>query len=692
MTQAAIGQLVADSVAAALEAQVADMANTDNTNRNPKPKETLATGKCTYKEFMSCQPFYFNGTEGAVGLIRWFERTESWNSYAKHIGIEQADKITWTELKRLLTNKYCLRTEVRKMEDEFYNLVVKGNDLKTYDIRFQEMETLCPNMVPNNEKLMEVFIRGLPQIIEGTVTASKPQTLEEAINIAQRLLNQVLKQGSVQGTNDHKRKFDNRRNTTNDNNHNNDHHQQRNRRQKTFRVYAATPTKNKSLETTSITSLSHQVCFVTSLSLLIFPVKVITGLDWLSKNKAEIVCHEKVVWIPLEGDYRELNKLTVKNRYPLPRIDDLFDQSQGARYFSKIDLRSVYHQLRVQVSQIPYSKRDTIYSKTKEDHEIHLKLVLELLKKERFMLCFPSASSVCRNDYECESRYHPCKANVVADALSRKEQVKPKRVQAMAMIIQFEVKRMILAAQSEAFKQENEPAERLRGLDQQRKGKKMRVNTLWIAYGFRIRLDMSTTYHPQTDRQSDRTIQTLEDMLRACVITFGGSLDVHLLLAEFSYNNSYHSSIRCALFEALYRRKCRSPVLWAEIRESQMIGPELVQETTNKVILIKEKLKAARDHQKSYVDNRRPFEILKRIGLVAYQLRLLEELSSVHDTFHVLNLKKCLADANLHVPLDEIKIDKTLRFVEEPVELWTVRRGYCDNRDLGSDACSSYCD
>ncbi|GJV91022.1 reverse transcriptase domain-containing protein [Tanacetum coccineum] len=219
------------------------------------------------------------------------------------------------------------------------------------------------------------------------------------------------------------------------------------------------------------------------------------------------------------------------------------------------------------------------------------------------------------------------------------------------------------------------------------------------------RLDMSTTYHPQTDGQSERTIQTINDMLRACVIDFGGSWDVHLPLAEFSYNNNYHSSIRCAPFEALYVRKCRSPVLWAEIGESSLIGPELVQETTDKVVLIKKKLKAARNRQKSYADNRRkplefevgdrvmlkvspwkgvirfgekgkvvpryvgPFEILKRIGHVAYRLRLPEKLSGVHYTFHVSNLKKCLANASLHVPLDEINIDKTLRFVKEPVEI-----------------------
>ncbi|GJR23236.1 reverse transcriptase domain-containing protein [Tanacetum coccineum] len=444
------------------------------------------------------------------------------------------------------------------------------------------------------------------------------------------------------------------------------------------------------------------------------------------------------------------------------------------------------------------------------------------------------------SDYECEIRYHPRKANVVADALSKKEHVKPRHVHAMAMTIQHGMKVLILAAQKEAFEQENLPSERLNGLEQQMEkrddGSLYFMDRIWVPlvgdvritimdkahkskysvhpradkmyYELRdmylwpgmkrdiatyvskcltcskvkvehqrpsgllqqpeipewkltksahflairedysterlariyideivarhgvpvsiisdrdgrftsrcwqtvqnalgTRLDMSTAYHPQTDGQSERTIQTLEDMLRACVIDFGGSWDVHLPLDEFSYNNSYHSSIRCARFEALYGRKCRSPILWAEIGESSLIGPELVQEMTDKVVLIKEKLKTARDRQKSYVDNRHkplefevgdrvilkvspwkgvihfwkkgklapryvgPFEILERVGPVAYRLRLPEELSGVHDTFHVLNLKKCLADASLHVPLDEIKVDKTLRFVEEPVEI-----------------------
>nr|GEW77679.1 reverse transcriptase domain-containing protein [Tanacetum cinerariifolium] len=191
MTSAAIRQLVADSITAALEIKVANMANAKNININPKPREALVARKCSYKEFMICQPFNFKGSEGAVGLIRWFERTESvfsrsnctedckvkfsigtlteealscWNSFAQPIGIEKAYKITWVEFKKLLIKKYCPRTMIEMMENEFYHLTVKGNDLKTHVRRFQELATLCPIMVLNSEKMMEAFIRGLPQI------------------------------------------------------------------------------------------------------------------------------------------------------------------------------------------------------------------------------------------------------------------------------------------------------------------------------------------------------------------------------------------------------------------------------------------------------------------------------------------------------------------------------------------------
>ncbi|GKF47228.1 putative reverse transcriptase domain-containing protein, partial [Tanacetum coccineum] len=163
-------------------------------------------------------------------------------------------------------------------------------------------------------------------------------------------------------------------------------------------------------------------------------------------------------------------------------------------------------------------------------------------------------------------------------------------------------------------------------------------------------------------------------MLRACVLDFEGSWDVHLLLVEFSYNNSYHSNMRCAPFEALYGRKCRSPIMWVEVGEGQLIGHELVQETTKKVMQIKDKLKAARDRQKSYADKRRKplefsVEIIEKVSPMAYRLDLPEELNCVHDTFHVSNLKKCLADPTLKVPLDEIRVDAKLNFVEELVEI-----------------------
>ncbi|KAD3640135.1 hypothetical protein E3N88_29358 [Mikania micrantha] len=114
--------------------------------------------------------------------------------------------------------------------------------------------------------------------------------------------------------------------------------------------------------------------------------------------------------------------------------------------------------------------------------------------------------------------------------------------------------------------------------------------------------NLSTAYHPQTDGQTERTIQVLEDMLRSCVIDFGGSWDTHLPLVEFSYNNSYHKSIKCAPFEALYGRKCRSPVCWVEVGESQFTGPELIQKTTDKIVVIRDLIKAAQDRQKIYAD------------------------------------------------------------------------------------------
>ncbi|GJR78467.1 putative reverse transcriptase domain-containing protein [Tanacetum coccineum] len=335
------------------------------------------------------------------------------------------------------------------------------------------------------------------------------------------------------------------------------------------------------------------------------------------------------------------------------------------------------------------------------------------------------------SDYDCEICYHLGKANVMTDALSLDEMIEQRSDGTLYYLDRIWVPLKGIGGLDEMdYSEYVSKCVTLSEVARTSSGALTLSGSLWTDWTksriisdyishftsrfwqsmqevLGTRLDMSTAYHPQTDGQSERTIQTLEDMLRACVLDFRGSWDVHLSLVEFSYNNSYHSSVRCALFEALYGRKCRSPIMWAEVGEGQLIGPELVQETTEKISQIKDRLKAARwiVRKEVYADKRRkplefsvgdyvllkvspwkgvvrfgkkgklaprfvgPFEIIEKVGPVAYRLDFPKELNGVHDTFHVSNLKKCLADPTLQVPLDEIRVDGKLNFVEEHVEI-----------------------
>ncbi|GJS15178.1 putative reverse transcriptase domain-containing protein [Tanacetum coccineum] len=680
----------------------------------------------SYKTFLNFKPHSFNGTEGVVGLSRWFEKMES-------------------------------VFEISKCAEDDKTLTLKGDGIEGYNNRFHEL--VCPDLVMPERKKIERYVRGLPERVKENVTSSKPANLHEAINMARKLVEQAIQAKATRNGESNKKigrspnygekghyrnKCPKRKDLQNENT-----------RGRAYVMRTDDPQQNPNVVTGTFLINDHYASILFDLGaeksfvsttftpfINIAPAALDTSYDVeladgkLSNHRAEIVCFKKIVWIPLS------NGKTLEIQGEIPKKDPRFlsCMKTDEKKLQDIPIVRDFPELRVHEADIPKTAFKTRYGhfeftvmpfgltnvpegevvrqilkgRTRSPHEgdsrvaqegvnfCCKRLLLRFIKnfskiakpltlltqknkkydwgnkqeeafrilKEKlcnapvlalfdrpndFMVYYDASNQgfgcvlmqrgkiELFSDYDCEIRYHPGKENVVEDALSRKERLQSRRVRAMSMIIYYGLKTKILEAQGKTLQKE-----------------------------LGTRLDMSTANHPQTDGQSEHTIQTLEDMLKACVIDFRGSWDTHLPIVEIFYNNSYHASVKCAPFKALYGRKCRSSSIWEKKSYADKRRKPLEFNVGDHVLLKVSPWKGVvRFGRKGklapiYVGL---FEIIERVGPVAYRLKLPQELSGIHDTFHMSNLNKFLADANLQVPLEEIEIDDKFHFIKEPAEI-----------------------
>ncbi|GJT46774.1 reverse transcriptase domain-containing protein [Tanacetum coccineum] len=270
MTDAAIKQLIAQGVADALaeyEANRSSGNGNDSHDSGSGRRTERATRECTYSDFLKCQPLNFKGTEGVVGLTQWFEKMESvfhiskctiacqikfatctllgsaltwWNSYVKNVGHDAAYGMPWKTLMKMMTAKYCPRSEIKKLEIEIWNLKVKGTDVVSYTQCFKDLALMCGRLVPEESDEVEKYVGGLPDMIQGSVMASKPKTMQDAIEFATKLMDQKIRT-FAESQAENKRRLDN-------NSSDNNAKQPPFKRQNVARAYSAEPSEKKEYE------------------------------------------------------------------------------------------------------------------------------------------------------------------------------------------------------------------------------------------------------------------------------------------------------------------------------------------------------------------------------------------------------------------------------------------------------------
>ncbi|GKB00007.1 putative reverse transcriptase domain-containing protein [Tanacetum coccineum] len=566
------------------------------------------------------------------------------------------------------------------MEEELYNLIVKGNDLKPYVRRFQELMVLCPNMVPNNDKLLEAFIRGLPRSIEGNVTASKPQTLEEAINIAKRLIDQVTKHAPMQVSSDNKRKFDDRRtfnnssrsnnNYRNTNNHYNNR-QQQNRRQEAGRAYAVTPSeKRKNCQNKKPSTRSNQL-----------PVTVVChacgekGHYTNQCRKTNINAQGRAYMLKDRNAQQDPNVVTGMFLLNQHLVKVLFD-SGADRSFISISLASKL--------KIPSITIDTFYDIEMADGNLvstntvikgcTLTLLNQPFKIDLMPIKLGSFDVVIGMDWL--SKYH---AKILCD-----EKVVHIPINGETLIIR------VMEKKSDEKKLEDIPVvkefldvflEDLPGILPVRQELSNQLQEL-TDRGFILPSTLPWGAPVLFVKKKDGSFIMCNDYRELNKLTIKNRYplpridDLFDQLQGSVYSKiDLRSSIKAAPFEELYRRKCRSPVCWAEVGDSQLTRPGIIQETTEKIVQFRQRLQAARDQQRSYA-NIRPkplqFQVGNRVMLkvspeVFFRIRINRE-SLIHDT---LDHSKFLNDWPSGIRLELLKVktstsklDDKLNFVE----------------------------